>query len=329
MSILSGLIANSGDDIARAVANNADDALRTAANQADDIARIVANKGDDALRIAAKNTDNASTALGKLLSPEQEAFFKDSVVRDANGNLMPMYHGSASKFTVFDKSKGGQSNGTAKVGHWFTPSKEGAEKWANSAWWGDKDPTVYETFLNIKKPMVYEAVDNSAQIKKLKDQLEQAYDNINSTYRGSKEYYDAYKVYNDISRKIDDLSFTDPYEQFRSHIYAMEGKTPSQANAGGVGMVMEDEDAAIQKYIDMLKSEGFDGIIIKGTGYDQNVMGGLNDQYVVFDPNQIKSTSNKKPTLNPNIMLGLGGIAGGGAILGGLLNGDQNKTGVV
>lgn len=168
MSILSGLIANSGDDIARAVANNADDALRTAANQADDIARIVANKGDDALRIAAKNTDNASTALGKLLSPEQEAFFKDSVVRDANGNLIPMYHGSTSKFTVFDKSKGGQSNTTAKVGHWFTPSKEGAEKWANSAWWGDKDPTVYETFLNIKKPMVYEAVDNSAQIKKSK-----------------------------------------------------------------------------------------------------------------------------------------------------------------
>lgn len=89
-------------------------------------------------------------------------------------------------------------------------------------------------------------------------------------------------------------------------------------------MVMEDEDAAIQKYIDMLKSEGFDGIIIKGTGYDQNVMGGLNDQYVVFDSNQIKSTSNKKPTLNPNIMLGLGGIAGGGAILGNLFGNDQN-----
>lgn len=310
--------------LTNAVSNYGDDVARAAASQSDDIARIVANKGDDALRIAANNTDNTSTTLGKLLSPEQESFFKDSVVRDANGNLIPMYHGSSSKFTVFDKSKGGQSNKTAKVGHWFTPSKEGAEKWANSAWWGDKDPTVYETFLNIKKPMVYEAVDNSAQIKKLKDQLDQAYDNINSTYRGSKEYYDAYKAYNDISRKIDDLSFTDPYEQFRSHIYAMEGKTPSQANASGVGIVMEDEDAAIQKYIDMLKSEGFDGIIIKGTGYDQNVMGGPNDQYVVFDSNQIKSTSNKKPTLNPNIMLGLGGIAGGGAILGGLLGNNQN-----
>jgi hypothetical protein len=251
-------------------------------------------------RIVGAPEQNA--VAGAMLSPEQKEFFKDSVIRDENGNLMPLYHGSNSKFTVFDKSKGGQSNKTAKVGHWFTPNKEAAEKWAKQAWWGDKDPTVYETYLNIKKPMVYEAVDNSAQIKKLQAQLEQAWDNISSTYRGSKEYYDAYKEYNNIARQIDDLSFTDPYERFRSDIYAMEGKTPSQANVGGVGMVMNDEDAAVQKYIDMLKGEGYDGIIIKGTGYDQNVMGGPNDQYVVFDSNQIKDVNNLKPTENVDIM---------------------------
>ena len=236
------------------------------------------------------------------LTPEQEAYFKDSVIRDENGNLMPLYHGSNSKFTVFDSSKGGQSNKVAKVGHWFTPSKEGAEKWAGQAWWGDNDPTVYETYLNIKKPMVYEAIDNSAQIKKLETQLKQVEDRLNSTYRGSQEYYDAYKEYNNIADEIDNLSYTDPYEQFRSHIYAMEGKTPSQANVGGVGMAMNDEDAAVQKYVDMLKSEGYDGIIIKGTGYDQNVMGGPNDQYVVFDSNQIKDINNLRPTSDVDIM---------------------------
>ena len=251
------------------------------------------------------------------LTPEQEAFFKDSVIRDENGNLMPLYHGSNSKFTVFDSSKGGQSNKLAKVGHWFTPSEEGAEKWAGRAWWGDNDPTVYETYLNIKKPMVYEAIDNSTQIDKLKTQLKQVEDRLDSTYRGSQEYYDAYKEYNNIANEIDNLSYTDPYEQFRSHIYAMEGKTPSQANVGGVGMAMNDEDAAVQKYVDMLKGEGYDGIIIKGTGYDQNVMGGPNDQYVVFDSNQIKSTSNRRPTSNADIyrallpFIGLGGLGGG------------------
>lgn len=237
------------------------------------------------------------------LTPEQEAYFKDSVIRDESGNLIPLYHGSNSKFTVFDSNKGGQSNGMAKVGHWFTPSEEGAEKWAGRAWWGDNDPTVYETYLNIKKPMVYEPVDNSAQIEKLNAQLRQVEDRLDSTYRGSQEYYDAYKEYNNIANEIDNLSYTDPYEQFRSQVYAMEGKTPSQANVGGVGMAMNDEDAAVQKYIDMLKGEGYDGIIIKGTGYDQNVMGGPNDQYVVFDSNQIKSTNNLRPTENPDIMM--------------------------
>jgi hypothetical protein len=258
-----------------------------------------------------------ATVNSPKLTPEQEAYFKDSVIRDENGNLMPLYHGSNSNFTVFDSSKGGQSNKSAKVGHWFTPSKEGAEKWAGQAWWGDNNPTVYETYLNIKKPMVYEAIDNSAQIKKLETQLKQVEDRLNSTYRGSQEYYDAYKEYNNIADEIDNLSYTDPYEQFRSHIYAMEGKTPSQANVGGVGMAMNDEDAAVQKYVDMLKSEGYDGIIIKGTGYDQNVMGGPNDQYVVFDSNQIKSTRNRRPTLNADIyrallpFIGLGGLGGG------------------
>jgi C-terminal processing protease CtpA/Prc len=249
-----------------------------------------------------------------MLSPEQKEFFKDSVIRDENGNLMPLYHGSNSKFTVFDSSKGGKSNKTAKVGHWFTPSKDAAEKWAGQAWWGDNEPSVYETYLNIKKPMVYEPIDNSAPIKKLEVQLKQAEDRLNSTYRGSQEYYDAYREYNNIANEIDNLSYTDPYEQFRSHIYAMEGKTPSQANVDGVGMAMNDEDAAVQKYVDMLKSEGYDGIIIKGTGYDQKVMGGPNDQYVVFDSNQIKSVSNKKPTSNPDINYALAGLLGTGGL---------------
>ena len=38
---------------------------------------------------------------GKALTKEQIEFFKNSKVRDANGNLLRVYHGSASKFTVF------------------------------------------------------------------------------------------------------------------------------------------------------------------------------------------------------------------------------------
>lgn len=240
------------------------------------------------------------------LSPQQQEFFKDSVVRNENGELIPMYHGSNSNFTIFDKSKGGQSNKSAKVGFWFTPNKEGAEKWAGQSWWGDNEPKVYETYLNIKKPLVYKEVDNSSQIARLESELKLAEDDISATSRGSKEYYDAYKRYNNIASQIEDLSYTDPYEQFRSHIYAMEGKSPSQANTGGVGMVMDNEDEAIKKYVDMLKSEGYDGIIIKGTNYDRNTMGSKNDQYIVFDPEQIKNVDNLNPTNNPDIRYATG-----------------------
>ena len=47
MGILSGLLANYGDDIVRNAANHTDDALRIAAAQSDDLARTVANNADD------------------------------------------------------------------------------------------------------------------------------------------------------------------------------------------------------------------------------------------------------------------------------------------
>ena len=258
------------------------------------------------------------------LSPQQQEFFKDSVVRDENGELIPMYHGSNSNFTVFDKSKSGQSNKSAKVGFWFTPNKEGAEKWAGQSWWGDNNPKVYETYLNIKNPFVYEQIDNSSQIARLEEQLKMVEDELKSTYKGSLGYYDAYKRYNAIANQIEDLSYTDPYEQFRSHIYAMEGKSPSQANTGGVGMVMDNEDEAVRKYVEMLKKEEYDGIIIKGTNYDRNTMGSKNDQYVVFDPEQIKNVDNKKPTKNKDIRYAIAAALGLGSIIGPYMNSQKS-----
>jgi hypothetical protein len=120
--------------------------------------------------------------------------------------------------------------------------------------------------------------------------------------RGSDDFNATYKKYNDLAKQIDNLSYGDPYEQFRSDIYAMEGKTPYQANVGGLGMMMDDENAATQKYVQSLRDQGYDGIIIRGTNYDNGTLGGINDQYVVLDSNQIKDINNLKPTDAPSIM---------------------------
>ena len=237
------------------------------------------------------------------LTPEQEAYFKDSVIRDENGNLMPMYHGSRSKFTVFDSSKGGESNGLARVGHWFTPDEQGARRFADQTWYGDLDePEVYNTYLNIKNPKVYEPIDNSAKIDALQNEISDTRVKLESMRKGTDEFNELYKHYNNLSKQLSNLSYGDPYEQFRTDVYAMEGKTPEQANVGGLGMIMDDQNAAVQKYVQGLKDQGYDGIIIKGTGYDGGTLGKSNDQYVVFDSNQIKDINNLKPTLDADIM---------------------------
>ena len=81
------------------------------------------------------------------LSPEQQEFFKDSVVRDENGNLKVMYHGTPNgDFTVF------------KDGTYFTESKDYADRYQNpgassiSTGKVASNPKTFEVYLNIKKP---------------------------------------------------------------------------------------------------------------------------------------------------------------------------------
>lgn len=83
------------------------------------------------------------------LSPEQEAFFKDSKVRDENGNLMKMYHGSPNgNITEF------------RPGTYFTKDKKYANGYQNpeasyislSSFKEVNDPKTYEVYINSKNP---------------------------------------------------------------------------------------------------------------------------------------------------------------------------------
>lgn len=84
---------------------------------------------------------------GRELSKEQQEYFKNSKVRDENGNLQVMYHGSPNEFTVFDRSKS-KSSGEFGKGLYFTSDESIAK--------GDysKDGKVYEVYLNVNNPLV-------------------------------------------------------------------------------------------------------------------------------------------------------------------------------
>lgn len=84
---------------------------------------------------------------GRQLTKEQQEYFKDVKVRDENGNLLVMYHGTPNgDFTVF------------KDGTYFTSNKEYADRYqdpsASSISTGKvkSNPKTFEVYLDIKKP---------------------------------------------------------------------------------------------------------------------------------------------------------------------------------
>ena len=85
-----------------------------------------------------KNTDN----LGRELSDGQAEYFKDSKVRDKDGNLLVMYRGGNEDFTVFDRKKSKYSNLYGR-GFYFTDSESHAKQYGN----------VRAYYLDIKNPV--------------------------------------------------------------------------------------------------------------------------------------------------------------------------------
>ena len=284
-----------------------------------------------------QETDNN----GRELSKQQQEYFKNSKIRDDKGNLLTLYHGSKNDFTIFDISESGKSNKNAKVGFWFTTSQEGANNFANSVWYGkNENSKAYEIYLNVTNPKIYEPIDNQKSLdnmnKKLhdlselirkaenknifleieKNRIKYASDDelnyiVKKYYSKEqeqqkflediKQYKDLINKYKAIEKKYDNDKYNDSYEQFRTDIYKYANKEAADANFGGTGMYLENENEVLKKYRDNLIKQGYDGIIIKNTTYDSKTMGKNNTQYVAFYPEQIKNVDNTSPTNNVDI----------------------------
>ncbi len=122
--------------------------------------RFDATKKD--IRYALPNKDSQ----GNELTAEQQEFFKDSKIRDSEGNLLLVYHGTPKEngeFYVFDynkaKRKGGFGFASFGKGFYFTTKKEAAEIYTRQ---GGRLLSVY---VNIKHPYIVNG-DIKEQISK-------------------------------------------------------------------------------------------------------------------------------------------------------------------
>ena len=105
---------------------------------------------------------------GVKLSKEQQEYFKDSKVRDENGNLLRMYHGTSSAgFTVFEPY-GRAKFGLFGAGSYFTADPEVALSYTEKG--KGNNPDIYEVYLNITNPIDMDAPgDRTAWKKALPD----------------------------------------------------------------------------------------------------------------------------------------------------------------
>lgn len=93
------------------------------------------------------------------LTEEQEEYFKDSKVRDENGNLKVMYHGTSSGgFTVFDPYGASRRGNLFGAGAYFTDDESVANGYTARGKGDHKQ--VYQTYLNITNPIDMDAIAN-------------------------------------------------------------------------------------------------------------------------------------------------------------------------
>lgn len=214
---------------------------------------------------------------GRELTQAQAEKFKDSQVRDNDGRLKTVYHGSSAVFNVFSADFMSQHGSSEGQGFYFTDYKDMAEGYQK------KGGQLLEGYLNITNPLSDSEVTLSApEVKRLLKALDPTGDDVILNYDSqggmgypSKAWYN--RALADTVNMIMSTSESD------SEILA------EIANAGaGSGNVMD----AVRKVL------GYDGYIVEGKYDNANV-------YVAFGSDQFKSFDNKTPTSSPDIHLEL------------------------
>lgn len=140
---------------------------------------------NDDIRYLKKSTSTLKAVkdnLGRSLSKQQQEYFKNSKVRDENGDLKEVYHGSnTDRITIFDLDKTSEDNVFGK-GFYFTDNQLMAESYAEEsvdANGGSK--RIYKEYLNIEKPFIVEG-ENTVNLANKIREIDQSADIIDTDY---------------------------------------------------------------------------------------------------------------------------------------------------
>lgn len=215
----------------------------------------------------------ATDSTGRKLSEQQQEFFKDSKVRDAEGRLKTVYHGSSAQFTKFSADFMSTNGSSEGQGFYFTDLKAMAQGYEKNG------GQLLEGYLDIKNPLSDSEVTlSNTEVKRLIKAIDPTGDDLVLNYdsRGgmgypSRTWYN--RAVNDTLRMTMETSESD------SEILA--------ELANGMG----NPGAVLKAAREVL---GYDGYIVEGKYDDATV-------YVAFDSSQFKNVDNLTPTSDPDI----------------------------
>ena len=212
---------------------------------------------------------------GKELTKEQQEFFKDSKVRDDNGNLLEVYHGTKTKgINVFEYSPDRQTGDDFGEAYYFTSDYTKANGYSYDV---DKDPRVKqytEERERLKKEF----------LRTRSNDVKEAYKNVKVDGK------DLYELMND-------EAYNTGGEVKKVYLNL---KNPLIVDAEG-----EHYSKVYEGYFKEAKDGGYDGIIVKNVidnprGEDRPI-----DVYIAFKNNQIKNVDNTTPTTDADIRYSL------------------------
>lgn len=208
------------------------------------------------------NSDGARIAKSKEALENFYKWFGDSKVVDEQGRPLVVYHGTNKEFEVFSKGLLGKTTQaeSAKKGFFFTDDTEVADSYADYA-------AIYQP--------INELLEKQRQAEK----------------EGNWDLFDKLTI--EIEEKDREISQT-PANQRGKKVYAVYLKANNVMEYDAKDEYFSDIGEDINKVLDKARKDKKDGVIIKNLKDQPNVYDEKSaNHFVVFESNQIKSTSNR------------------------------------
>lgn len=233
-------------------------------------------------------------SAGRELTAAQKEYFRDSQVRDADGNLLVMYHQTEGAFTVFDTRHKGAGTGDDE-----TPFGIFLKRTARDI--GVRGKNQMELYANIRNPL--RVRDRAELVARLRE--------LSGTYAELK----------DQSGKIDKeygAKFAEAKAAFKNFLLQWRKENPDAPSraaydAEGFDAAFDAEDNVVKEWTqkkdelalrakeaitDALRKNGYDGVILES---DRGSWGRSTDAYIALDANQVKNVTNQNPTEDADI----------------------------